>query len=140
MRVLSSSNSDDGEDGDDDDGGDGDDGGGGDDNNGGNNNTNRGTYSLEGHMQGLCLTSSQHYGVGYGFDHRPQLEKSAGISTGFSTYCRDDYDDFVFHHNLIWKRLNYAIFMNVFGGIDYIMHVFRMFLLTAHVFMHSLYH
>ena len=76
MRVLFSSNSDDGKNGDDDDGSDGDDGGGGgDDNNEGNNSTDRGTYSLEGHMHELGLTSSQHNGVRYDYDSRPQLER-----------------------------------------------------------------
>ena len=70
VRVLFSSNSGDGEDGDDDY-----DGGG--DNNGGNNGADRETYNLEGHMQVLNLTSSQHYGLGYGYDHIPQLDRSS---------------------------------------------------------------
>ena len=47
-----------------------------DNNNGGNNNVDGRTYSLEGHIQGLSLTSSQHYGVEYGYDHKSQLERS----------------------------------------------------------------
>ena len=76
VKILSSSTSDDGEDGDDnDDSDDGDGGGGGDDdNNEGNNNTDGRTYSLEGHMQMLSLTSGQYYGVTYAHDYRPQLE------------------------------------------------------------------
>ena len=105
MRVLSSSSSDDGEDGDDDDGdsSDGGDGGGGDDdNNEGNNSTNGGTYSLEGHMQMLSLTSCQHYGVTYVYDYKPQLERYMSINIDLSIYRRDDYDDdFVLHHNLM---------------------------------------
>ena len=64
MRVLSSSSSNDGEDSDDNDDSDGSDGGGGDDdNNEGNNSVDGETYSLEGHMQELSLTSCQDYGV-----------------------------------------------------------------------------
>ena len=97
VRVLSSSNSDDGEYSDDDY-----DGGGVNDNNGGNNNVDGGTYSLECHIQELSLTSSQHYGVGYGYSHRPQLERSASTGTDFSTFHRDDAnDDFVPHRNSI---------------------------------------
>ena len=63
VRVLSNSSSNDGEDGndnDDDDGNDDGNGSGGDDdNNGGNNSVDGGTYRLEGHMQGLSLTSGQ---------------------------------------------------------------------------------
>ena len=100
MRVLSSSDSDDGDDNDDSDGSDGGDGGGGDDdNNEGNNSADGGTYSLEGHMQMLILTSGQHYGVTYVHDYRSQLDRSMSTSIGLSTYRRDDYDDFVFHHN-----------------------------------------
>ena len=55
MRVLFNSNSDDGDDNDD---GDGSNSGGSGDNNGGNNGDDRGTYSLEGHMQALSLTPS----------------------------------------------------------------------------------
>ena len=88
MRVLSSSNSDDGEDGDDNDNrdsSDSGDGGDGDDNNGGNNSAYRETYSLKGHMQGLSLTSAQHYDVGYIYDYRPQLERFTKRSTSTST-------------------------------------------------------
>ena len=73
VRILSSSSSDDGEDGDDNDDNDGS--GGDDDNNEGNNSADRGTYSLEGHMQMLSLTSGQHYDVTYVYDYRPQLER-----------------------------------------------------------------
>ena len=105
VRVLSNSSSDDSENGDDnDDGDDSDvgDGSGGNDNNGGNNSDDRGTYSLESHTQGLSLTSNQHYGVGYGYDYRPQLERSTSISIGLSTY-RKDYYDFMPHRNSMWK-------------------------------------
>ena len=57
--------------------------------------------SLEGYMQGLSLTSSQHYGVGYGYVYRPQLERFTNTSIDLSTYRRDDYDDFVPHRNLM---------------------------------------
>ena len=67
VRVLSNSSSDDGEDGDDNDDGDGS--GGDDDNNGGNNSADKGTYSLEGYMQILSLTSDQYYGVTYDHDY-----------------------------------------------------------------------
>ena len=71
-----------------------------DDYSSGQDNYSRGYYSLECHMQGLDLTSCQHYGVRYGCGHRPQLERSASTSTSFSTYRRDNYDDdFVPHHN-----------------------------------------
>ena len=59
-----------------------------------------GTYSFEGHMQMLSLTSDQHYGVTYVHDYKPQLEIYMSTSIGLSTYRRDDYDDdFVLHHN-----------------------------------------
>jgi len=104
VRVLSSSSSDDGEDGDDNDDSDGGDGDSGDDgNNEGNNSTDEWTYSLEGHMQMLSLKSGQHYGVTYAHDYRPQLERSTSTSISLSTYRRDDYDDFVPHHNSMWK-------------------------------------
>ena len=76
-------------------------GGGGDNNNNeGNNDTDGATYSLEGHIKGLTLTSHQHYGVRYVYSHRPQLERSASTSTSFFTYCVDDYDDdFMPHRN-----------------------------------------
>ena len=81
MRVISSSSSDDGENGDDNDDSDGGDGDGGDDdNNEGNNSADGGTYSLEGHMQMLSLTSSQHYGVTYVHDYKSQLERSTSAS------------------------------------------------------------
>jgi len=102
--VLCSSSSDDGEDGDDNDyndGGNGD--GGDDDNNEGYNSTDGGTYSLEGHMQMLSLTSGQHYGVTYVHDYRPQLERYMSTSISLFTYRRDDYDDFVLHRNSMWK-------------------------------------
>ena len=100
MRVLSSSNSDDSEDGNDNDDSDGSDGGGGDDNNEGNNSADRGTYSLESHMQMLSLTSGQHYGVTYVYDYRPQLERFTSTNIGLSTYRIDDYDnDFMPHRN-----------------------------------------
>ena len=96
MRVLSSSSSDDGEGDDNDDSNGGDGGGVDDDNNEGNNSNGGGTYSLEGHMQMLSLTSSQYYGVTYVHDYRPQLERSTSTSIYLSTYRRDDYDeDFV---------------------------------------------
>ena len=60
MRILSSSSSDDGEVGFDNDDNDG-----GDDNDESNNSADGGTYSLEGHMQMLSLTSGQYYGVTY---------------------------------------------------------------------------
>ena len=105
MRVLSSSSSEDGDDNDDSDSNDGGNGGGGDDdNNGDNNNVGGGTYSLEGHMQGLSLTSGQDYGVRYVHDYRPQLERYTSTSIGLSTYRRDNYDnDFVPHRNSMWK-------------------------------------
>ena len=97
MRVLSSSISDDGEDGDNDDS---DGGSGDDDNNECNNSTDEGTYSLKGHIQMLSLTSDQHYGLTYIHNYRPQLERSTSTSIGLSTYRRDDYDDdFVPHRN-----------------------------------------
>ena len=101
MRILSKSNSDDGEDGDDNDDNDSSDGGaGGDDNNGVNNSADGGANSLEGHMQGLSLTSGQHYDVTYIYDYRPQLERSTSTSISLSTYRKDDYDDdFVLHRN-----------------------------------------
>ena len=40
-------------------------------------------------MQGLGLTASQHYGVGYDYGHKAQLERSASTITDFSTYWRD---------------------------------------------------
>ena len=95
MKVLSSSSSDDGDDNDDGKDSDGD-----DDNIGGNNSTDGETYNFEGHMQGLSLISSQHYGVTYVHDYIPQLERSTSTSIGLSTYSRDDYDDdFVSHRN-----------------------------------------
>jgi len=51
-------------------------------------------------MQILYLTSCQHYNVGYDYDHRPQLERSASTSISFSAYHSDNYDDdFVSHCN-----------------------------------------
>ena len=98
MRVLSSSSTDDGDDGDDND--DSDDDYGVDDNNEGNNSADGGTYSLEGHMQMLSLTSGQYYGVTYVHDYRLQLKRFTSTSIGLSTYRRDDYnDDFVPHRN-----------------------------------------
>ena len=91
-RILSSSSNDECEDGDDD-GSDDD-----DNNNGGNNGTDGRTYSLEGQIQGLDLTSGQHYGVKYDYDNRSQLERSANTSIGFSAYRKDDYDDDVMPH------------------------------------------
>jgi len=55
-------------------------------------------------MQKLDLTSGSHYSVGYGYNHRLQLERSASISTDFFTYHRDDYDDdFAPQRNSTWK-------------------------------------
>jgi len=54
------------------------------------------TYSLEGHMQMLSLTSGQHYGVTYIYDYRPQLERSTSTNIGLSTYHRDDYDEILY--------------------------------------------
>ena len=104
VRVLSNSSSDDGEDSDDNDDSDGSNGGDGgsgdDDNNEGNNSVDGETYSLEGHMQMLSLTSSQQYDVTYVHEYRSQLERSTSTSIGLSTYRRDDYDDdFVPHRN-----------------------------------------
>jgi len=48
------------------------------------NNYSQGYHSLEGYMHGLCLTSDQYYGVGYGYVHEPQLERS--VSTSISRY------------------------------------------------------
>ena len=124
--FLSSSSSDDGEDDNDDcDGNDGGNGGGGDDdNNGGNNSANGGSYSLEGHMQLLSLTSGQDYCVRYVHDYRPQLERSTSTNINLSTYYRDYDDDFVPHRNSMWKWLYEHVFMNVVYAIYYIMHVF----------------
>ena len=44
-----------------------------DDYSSGQDNYSRGYHSLEGHMQGLDLTSGYHYGVGYDYGLRSQL-------------------------------------------------------------------
>jgi len=48
------------------------------------NNYLQGYHSLEDYMHGLCLISGQYYGVGYGYVHEPQLERS--VSTSISRY------------------------------------------------------
>ena len=113
MRVLSRSSIDDGEDVKDvDDDHDHDDNksdgnSDGDDNNESNNNDDRGiydveesqrvgailldpNYSLEGLMQGLGLT--------YDHDYRPQLDRSASTSTSFSTYHKDNFNNYFLPH------------------------------------------
>ena len=46
----------------------------------GHDNYSHGYYSLEGHIQGLSLTSDQHYSVGYCYGHILQLERFASTS------------------------------------------------------------
>jgi len=129
VRVLSSSSCDDGEDDNDGDDSDSDDAD--DDNNGGNNGAYGGTYGVGG-SQRVCrqiqmiitqdLNSSDDYSSGYdnysrsylsleshmlGLTSGQQLERSTNTSTGFSTYCRNNYDDdFVSHRNSMWKCIH----------------------------------
>jgi len=42
--------------------------------------------------------------VGYGYDYRPQRERSMSTSIDLSIYRENDYDDdFVSHRNSMWK-------------------------------------
>ena len=59
--------------------------GGDDDNSESNNSADGGTYSFEGHMQMLSLTSSQHYDMTYVHEYRPQLERYMSTSIRLST-------------------------------------------------------
>ena len=52
-------------------------------------------HNLEGRVQDLDLTSSRHYGMGYGYGQMPQLEKSASTS---QTSTSAEYQDFGYYH------------------------------------------
>jgi len=52
-------------------------------------------HNLEGRVQDLDLTSSRHYGMGYGYGQMPQLEKSASTS---QTSTSIEYRSFGYYH------------------------------------------
>ena len=77
--------------------------------------------------------------MGYDYDHRSQLERSASISISFSIYCRDNYDaDFVSSQFNVEMTTLCMYLCHVFCEVDYICMYFSMFLPTMHVFMHFL--
>ena len=78
-------------------------------------------------MQSLDLTSGQ------------QLERSASISTSFSTYRKDNYDENFAPRRNSMKMTILACIYECIVEFTILCMYFDMFLLTTHVFILSLY-